>query len=162
MMNTTERDTTMSSTRNWTALLSGLTLTGIALIGIASTSQAQGVERRVSFEARGGLYVPTFDISDAVDAGPSVGLGAAVRFGPKLWLMGDVDLGFHSGADLDDGGEAADVKVYHYVAKLDQKASGTTAKRVARVVPGAQPVTGSSLRPGEAPAMHSSERTSSI
>jgi hypothetical protein len=41
--------------------------------------------------------VPTFDISDAVDAGPSVGLGAARQFAPKLWLMGDVDLGFHSG-----------------------------------------------------------------
>jgi hypothetical protein len=33
--------------------------------------------------------VPAFDISDAVDAGPSVGLGAAVQFASKLWLMGD-------------------------------------------------------------------------
>jgi hypothetical protein len=88
------------------------------LLGIASIAQAQWAERRVSVEARGGLNAPTFDISDAVDAGPSVGLGAAVQFAPKLWLMGDVDLGFHSGADLAGGGEAPDVKVYHYVAKL--------------------------------------------
>jgi hypothetical protein len=103
----------MRSTRTGTVLLSGL-----ILLGIASIVQAQSVERRVSIEARGGFNVPTFDISDAVDAGPSVGLGAAVQFAPKLWLMGDVDLGFHSGADLAGGGEAPDVKVYHYVAKL--------------------------------------------
>ena len=103
----------MRSTRTGTVLLSGL-----ILLGIASTVQAQSVERRVSIEARGGFNVPTFDISDAVDAGPSFGLGAAVQFAPKLWLMGDVDLGFHSGADLAGGGEAPDVKVYHYVAKL--------------------------------------------
>ena len=103
----------MRSTRRPTALISGL-----MLLGIASTAQAQGAERRVSIEARGGVNVPTFDISDAVDAGPSVGLGAGVRFAPKLWLMGDVDLGFHSGAELAGGGAAPDVRVYHYVAKL--------------------------------------------
>jgi hypothetical protein len=103
----------MRSTRTGTVLLSGL-----IFLGIASTVQAQSAERRVSIEARGGFNVPTFDISDAVDAGPSFGLGAAVQFAPKLWLMGDVDLGFHSGADLAGGGEAPDAKVYHYVAKL--------------------------------------------
>ena len=103
----------MRSTRTGTVLLFGLILPGIA-----STVQAQSVERRVSIEARGGFNVPTFDIADAVDAGPSFGLGAAVKFAPKLWLMGDVDLGFHSGADLAGGGQAPDVKVYHYVAKL--------------------------------------------
>ena len=103
----------MRSTRTGTVLLFGL-----ILLDIASTVQAQSVERRVSIEARGGFNVPTFDIADAVDAGPSFGLGAAVKFAPKLWLMGDVDLGFHSGADLAGGGKAPDVKVYHYVAKL--------------------------------------------
>jgi hypothetical protein len=103
----------MRSTRTGTVLLFGL-----ILLGIASTGQAQSVKRRVSIEARGGFNVPTFDSSEAVDAGPSFGLGAAVQFAPKLWLMGDVDLGFHSGAALAGGGEAPDVQVYHYVAKL--------------------------------------------
>jgi hypothetical protein len=103
----------MGTTRTGTVLLVGLTL-----LGIAPAVQAQSAERRVALEARGGLNVPTFGISDAVDAGPSVGLGASVRFAPKLWLMGDVDLGFHSGANLAGGGEAPDVKVYHYMAKL--------------------------------------------
>ena len=103
----------MRSIRTGTALLSGL-----MLLGIATTAEAQWADRRVTIEARGGLNVPTFDISDAVDAGPSFGVGAAVQFAPKLWLMGDVDLGFHSGTNLVGGGEGPDVNVYHYVAKL--------------------------------------------
>jgi hypothetical protein len=103
----------MKSIRTGAAVLSGL-----LLLGTASTVQAQLSQRRATIEARGGLNVPTFDISDAVDAGPSFGVGAGVQFAPKLWLMGDVDLGFHSGADLAGVGEGPDVKVYHYVAKL--------------------------------------------
>jgi hypothetical protein len=103
----------MRSIRSGAVLLAGLMLPGIV-----SDAHAQWAERRVTLEARGGLNVPTFDISDAVDAGPSVGLGAAVQFAPKLWLMGDVDLGFHSGADLPGGLTGPDAKVYHYVAKL--------------------------------------------
>jgi hypothetical protein len=103
----------MRSIRTGAAVLSG-----ILLLGIASTAQAQWSGRRAWLEARGGLNVPTFDISDAVDAGPSLGIGAAVRFAPKVWLMGDVDLGFHSGTDVAGVGEGPDVKVYHYMAKL--------------------------------------------
>jgi hypothetical protein len=90
----------------------------LMLLGVASTARAQGAERRVSIEARGGVNVPTFAISDAVRGGASFGLGAAVSVAPKFWLMGDVDLGFHSGADLAAGGRAPDANVYHYVAKL--------------------------------------------
>ena len=103
----------MRSNRAGAVLLSGL-----MLVGTASTAQAQWSERRVTIEGRGGFNVPTFDISDAVDGGPSVGAGVAVQFAPKLWLLGDVDLGFHSGSDLAAGGQGPDVNVYHYVAKI--------------------------------------------
>jgi hypothetical protein len=103
----------MKSLRHGTALLAGL-----MLLGIASDARAQWAERRVTVEGRAGLNVPTFDVSDAVDAGPSVGIGAGVQFAPRLWLLGDLDLGFHSGADLPGGGSGPDVKVYHYVAKV--------------------------------------------
>lgn len=93
-------------------------LAGLMLLGIASSADAQWAEQRVTIEGRGGLNVPTFDISDAVDPGPSFGAGVAVQFAPRLWLMGDVDLGFHSGAELGGGSEGPDVKVYHYVAKV--------------------------------------------
>jgi hypothetical protein len=93
-------------------------LAGALLLGSAGRAIAQDAERRVTFEARAGLNVPTFDIGDAVDAGPSIGAGAAVQVAPRWWLLGDVDLGFHSGADLAGGFEGPDVSVAHYVAKL--------------------------------------------
>lgn len=95
-----------------------LLLSGLMLLGMASTAGAQTMDRRATLELRGGLNVPTFDISDAVDGGPSVGVGAAVRVSPRIWLMGDADLGFHSGADVAGVGEGPDVKVYHYMAKV--------------------------------------------
>jgi hypothetical protein len=103
----------MNSARIGTAVVSAA-----LLFAITSIAQAQWSESRASIEARGGLNVPTFDISDAVDAGPSFGVGAGVKVGQKVWLLGDVHLGFHSGADLAGAGEGPDVKVYHYVAKL--------------------------------------------
>lgn len=68
-------------------------------------------------EARGGTSVPTFDISDGVDAGPSFGAGVGFRITPRFSVMGDVDFGFHPGADLAPGTPGADVNVYHFMAK---------------------------------------------
>jgi Outer membrane protein beta-barrel domain len=100
-------------------MISGIRcLAALLLLGLASTVQAQETEPRFALEARGGLNLPTFDISDAVDAGPSVGAGVAVQVAPRFWLLGDVDLGFHSGAELGPGVEGPDAKVYHYIAKL--------------------------------------------
>lgn len=93
-------------------------LAGATLLANPPAAGAQDAAPRATLEARAGLNVPTFDISDAVDAGPSFGVGAAVQVRPRLYLLGDVDLGFHSGANLAGGLEAPDVKVYHYMAKL--------------------------------------------
>jgi hypothetical protein len=89
-----------------------------ATLGVAAGASAQEPGRRATLEARAGLYVPTFDIADAVDAGPGFGIGAGVKISDKLWLLGDFDIGFHSGADLGGGIEGPDTKVYHYIAKL--------------------------------------------
>ncbi len=97
---------------------SGIRLAALLVLGAAATAQAQEAPRRFTLEARGGFNVPTFDISDAVDGGPSVGVGLGYQVSPTLWLLGDADLGFHSGADLAGGLEGPDVKVYHYIAKV--------------------------------------------
>lgn len=103
----------MKRNRSWAVLLFGA-----VQLGLASTAEAQAEDRRFTLEARGGVNVPTFDITDVAEAGPSFGAGVGVQFAPRLWLMGDVDLGFHSGADLPGGAEGPDVKVYHYIAKV--------------------------------------------
>jgi hypothetical protein len=93
-------------------------LAGATLLTLPPAAAAQDPAPRVTIEGRAGLNVPTFDISDAVDAGPSFGIGAGVQLRPRLYLLGDVDLGFHSGANPAGGLEAPDVKVYHYMAKV--------------------------------------------
>src|SRR6476469_8524753 len=99
----------------------------LTLLAIPSASQAQTEGRRVTIESRGGLNVPTFDISDAVDAGPSFGIGAAVQIHPRVYLLGDLDLGFHSGASVSGGATAPDVKVYHYMAKVGYQLLGESS-----------------------------------
>jgi hypothetical protein len=93
-------------------------MAGATLLTLPPAAAAQDPAPRVTIEGRAGLNVPTFDISDAVDAGPSFGIGAGVQLRPRLYLLGDVDLGFHSGANPAGGLEAPDVKVYHYMAKV--------------------------------------------
>ena len=92
-------------------------LAALLVLAATATAEAQEAPRRFTIEGRGGFNVPTFDISDAVDGGPSVGVGLGYRLSPSLWALGDVDLGFHSGAEI-GGAEGPDVKVYHYIAKL--------------------------------------------
>lgn len=96
----------------------GIRLAVALALGAAATVEAQDAPRRFTLEARGGFNVPTFDVSDAVDGGPGVGLGLGYQISPKIWLLGDVDLGFHSGADFAGGVEGPDAKVYHYIAKV--------------------------------------------
>ena len=85
-----------------------------ALPGLAA---AQEETPGLWLEARGGSSVPTFDIADAVEAGPSFGAGVGLRVAPRIWLMGDVDFGFHPGSDLAAGSSGPDVNVYHFMAK---------------------------------------------
>lgn len=99
-------------------MISGIRSAALLLLAATTAVEAQEAPRRFTLEARGGFNVPTFDISDAVDGGPGVGVGLGYRVTPKLWLLGDVDLGFHPGAELAGGVEGLEVKVYHYMAKV--------------------------------------------
>lgn len=89
-----------------TALVAGFGLS-------ASPAVAQ-----VALEARGGLMVPTFDITDAAKAGPGFGASLYLKAADRIWLMGEADFGMHPGADLPSGGSGADVDVSHFMAKL--------------------------------------------
>lgn len=93
---------------------------GLAFVAMMAASampaEGQGMttdETRVSLEARGGVNVPTFDIADVAEAGPSFGVGIGVAVTPRWWLMADGDFGFHGG---EEGGP--DVNVYHYIGKV--------------------------------------------
>ena len=82
------------------------------------TASAQMNDRApVEIDLRGGLYVPTFDISDAADPGFGFGAGIGIPVGERLTVRGNADFGFHPGAEV-NGTELADINVYHYIAGL--------------------------------------------
>ncbi|MDX1578779.1 MAG: outer membrane beta-barrel protein [Gemmatimonadota bacterium] len=78
----------------------------IAGFALAAPSAAQ-----VDINARAGLGVPTFDIDDAADPGFNVGGGIAIGLTERLFARGNVDFGFHPGAN-----DGPDVDVRHYIA----------------------------------------------
>ena len=105
------------------------TLVVAALGLLTSAAEAQG-----ALEIRGGINVPTFDITDAAKAGPSVGIGLNYRIGERVWVIGDADFGFHPGADLAGGSSGPDVNVYHYIAKLGYEVVPSADSRFAVVL----------------------------
>jgi hypothetical protein len=82
-------------------------------LGTAKPASAQ-----VFLEARGGLNVPTFNITDVAKGGPSAGLGLGFHVTPELMVMVDGDFGSHPGADGLGGVSLPDVNVYHLIGKL--------------------------------------------
>ncbi len=61
---------------------------------------------------RGGINVPTFDITDIAESGPGFGFGVQVPLGDRLFARANADFGTH---DIVDGGDL-DVKVNHFIA----------------------------------------------
>lgn len=99
----------------WSMLLAAL-----ATLVLTVPAQAQvTAEQPFSFNARGGINVPTFDIADVADPGPSFGAGIKYAVSDRVFLRANGDFGFHPGADLEVNGttvELPDVNVYHYIA----------------------------------------------
>ena len=91
-------------------------LLALAILALPASLAAQAPDRPFSFNLRGGLNVPTFDISDVADAGPSFGAGVKVRVSERIFLRGNADFGFHPGAEISPGIDGPDVDVFHYVA----------------------------------------------
>lgn len=90
-----------------------IAVAAIAMFPVASMAQ----ERGVSFEIRGGLNVPTFDIADVADAGPSFGGGINIPLNEKWGIRGGMDAGFH---DADADGDVT-ITVIHWIAGLEYR-----------------------------------------
>lgn len=88
----------------------------LALLVLPAGLAAQAPERPFSFNLRGGLNVPTFDIADVADPGASFGAGVKLRLDDRFFLRGNADFGFHPGAEVAAGVDGPDVDVFHYIA----------------------------------------------
>lgn len=117
---------------------------GVLLTGPAGL-EAQAGEGPVSFNARGGLALPTFDIADVADPGGTFGAGVKVHLGDRVFLRGNADFGFHPGAVP----SAPDVDVFHYVAGVGYRLTPEDTRWYASVNLGAGALTFAPDAPGD-------------
>ncbi|MEN8145495.1 MAG: outer membrane beta-barrel protein [Gemmatimonadota bacterium] len=79
-------------------------------------------QQSLSLEGRGGIAVPTGDLADLLDVGPSFGAGLSYQLSPRVSLRLDGDVDILSGVDADGSGpEAPDANIYHYNLGLELK-----------------------------------------
>jgi hypothetical protein len=105
-----------------------LAFTAAALLGSTSRAAAQ---QKLSIEGHGGIAIPTSDLADLEDAGPSFGVGLTYDLSPRIAIRvaGDVDI--LGGVDSDGSGpEAPDMNIYHYNAGLGFRLLDPEAGRV--------------------------------
>lgn len=87
-----------------------LKLTAVIALLVPASLAAQTRDFAVSI--RGGINVPTFDITDIAESGPGFGFGVQAPLGDKLFARANADFGTHN---IVDGGDL-DVKVNHFIA----------------------------------------------
>lgn len=125
--------------------LTSLALAAVVALAAAGTAQAQVTpEQPLSFNVRGGVNVPTFDIADVAEAGPSFGVGLKYVLSDRFFLRANGDFGFHSGADLVSGGttvELPDVNVHHYIGGVGYRLTPPDSRLYASVNLGAGAMT---------------------
>ena len=122
----------------------GLILAAGALLSATSGLEAQASSGDVSFNVRGGVNVPTFDIADVAEPGGSLGVGAKVHLGNRLFLRGNADFGFHPG-----DGAGPDVDVYHFIGGVGYRLTPADARWYASVNLGAGALTFAPDAPGD-------------
>lgn len=106
----------------------------LALVPLASPAQAQmmGETSKWSIDGRGGIAVPAGDLSDAVDVGPTFGLGIAYRVHPRVSIRVDGDVDVYSGADVQTAAgtvELPDLNLWHYNAGVGVELTEPGASR---------------------------------
>lgn len=92
-------------------------MAALLVFGMVASADAQ---QGVTVEARGGIAIPTSDLSDLADSGPSFGVGVSFPLNNRLRLRVDGDVDLLSGNDASGTNpEGPDINLYHYGAGLE-------------------------------------------
>lgn len=122
------------------SVLAALAAMLLLALGALEASAQEAPADGVSFNLRGGIYVPTMDIADAADAGPGFGVGVKVPVSDRIFLRATGDFGFHSGAET-NGVEGPDVDVFHYIGGVGVRLTPADSRFYASVNAGAGAMT---------------------
>ncbi len=71
-------------------------------------------QHEFQISGRGGIGIPTGDLADIADVGPTFGIKLAYRVHPRVRLRVDGDVEIYDGAGLNNGTEAPDLTLWHY------------------------------------------------
>jgi hypothetical protein len=85
--------------------------TAALLLALPGAARAQ---QQFQIAGRGGIGIPTGDLADIADVGPTFGLKLAYRVHPRVALRVDGDVEILGGADLNSGAQAPDLTLWHY------------------------------------------------
>lgn len=98
-----------------------------AFMGVAAIGALLGVQPlaaqeapRLFVEGLAGAAVPTFDIADVADTGPTFGAALGYRLSPRWVLMGEFNYGMHQ----DEATGAVDINTLHYIGKVGYSLTG--------------------------------------
>lgn len=92
-------------------------MAALLVFGMVGSAEAQ---QGVTIEARGGIAIPTSDLSDLTDEGPSFGVGVNFPLTNRISVRVDGDADLLSGKDASGTGPAGpDINLYHYGAGLE-------------------------------------------
>jgi hypothetical protein len=97
-----------------TAIIAGLAL--VAWAPGEAEAQETRDQKRFDAEIHGGLTIPTGELRDVTDAGPTAGISLAYRLTPRLSLRAGGDVEWLQTAELESGIETPDMRLWHYNA----------------------------------------------
>lgn len=102
-------------------------IVGALALAVLMPGEARGQQRWV-FEGRGGVGIPAGELADVADVGPAFGAKIGYELHPRVTLRAAGDVEFLPGADLANGTEAPDLRLWHYNGGVDVQLAPPTSR----------------------------------
>ena len=125
----TEMNVMMNQARSALAALGAVAVLTLTTAAPATAQGMAGESPRLTFDARGGMSVPTGSVSDLADVGPTFGLGVGYNVHPRVTIRADGDVEMLGGAELSGGMTAPDVNLWHYNLGVEVELTPPAARR---------------------------------
>lgn len=91
----------------------------VALLAFLPTRLDAQQQKRFRVDGHGGVVLPTGDLADSHDAGPTAGIGLAYQIHPRIALRADGSIDWLQTAELATGVNTPDLRLWHYNAGVE-------------------------------------------